>query len=178
MALAGCATHSLQHAHRARFPLCASPAPPPSNPPAHGPPPDPRAIMVDLATSMLGQPYRFGGAAPGGFDCSGLVVVCGERRGRSRAAHRARTAACGNAGRAQRSAGGRSGLHASRAQGTARRHRHRRRTLHSCALRRRPCAHRLARRAAVFERFLERAAHHRRAMSPRSDLSHHPLATI
>lgn len=30
--------------------------------------------MVDLATSMLGQPYRYGGAAPGGFDCSGLVM--------------------------------------------------------------------------------------------------------
>ena len=30
--------------------------------------------MVNLATSMIGQPYRFGGAAPGGFDCSGLVV--------------------------------------------------------------------------------------------------------
>ena len=29
--------------------------------------------MVDGALSMLGQPYRFGGAAPGGFDCSGLV---------------------------------------------------------------------------------------------------------
>jgi murein DD-endopeptidase len=29
--------------------------------------------MIDSATSMIGQPYRFGGAAPGGFDCSGLV---------------------------------------------------------------------------------------------------------
>jgi cell wall-associated NlpC family hydrolase len=37
-------------------------------------PPDPRILMVDFAKSMLGQPYRFGGAAPGGFDCSGLVV--------------------------------------------------------------------------------------------------------
>jgi cell wall-associated NlpC family hydrolase len=33
-----------------------------------------RGRMVDTAASMLGQPYRFGGAAPGGFDCSGLVV--------------------------------------------------------------------------------------------------------
>ncbi len=30
--------------------------------------------MIGTAESMLGQPYRFGGAAPGGFDCSGLVV--------------------------------------------------------------------------------------------------------
>jgi cell wall-associated NlpC family hydrolase len=30
--------------------------------------------MVARATAMLGQPYRFGGAAPGGFDCSGLVA--------------------------------------------------------------------------------------------------------
>jgi len=29
--------------------------------------------MVDNAMAMLGQPYRYGGAAPGGFDCSGLV---------------------------------------------------------------------------------------------------------
>jgi len=32
------------------------------------------ATMADLAQSMIGQPYRFGGAAPGGFDCSGLVA--------------------------------------------------------------------------------------------------------
>jgi cell wall-associated NlpC family hydrolase len=35
--------------------------------------PSPRMRMVDTAISMRGQPYRFGGAAPGGFDCSGLV---------------------------------------------------------------------------------------------------------
>jgi cell wall-associated NlpC family hydrolase len=35
---------------------------------------DPAAVMVSLAMSLIGQPYRFGGAAPGGFDCSGLVV--------------------------------------------------------------------------------------------------------
>jgi cell wall-associated NlpC family hydrolase len=29
--------------------------------------------MIDTAASMIGQPYRWGGAAPGGFDCSGLV---------------------------------------------------------------------------------------------------------
>jgi cell wall-associated NlpC family hydrolase len=29
---------------------------------------------VASAMAMVGQPYRWGGAAPGGFDCSGLVV--------------------------------------------------------------------------------------------------------
>lgn len=29
--------------------------------------------MTVTATSMIGQPYRYGGAKPGGFDCSGLV---------------------------------------------------------------------------------------------------------
>jgi cell wall-associated NlpC family hydrolase len=36
--------------------------------------PDTRALLVNSATSMLGQPYRFGGDSPGGFDCSGLVA--------------------------------------------------------------------------------------------------------
>jgi cell wall-associated NlpC family hydrolase len=30
---------------------------------------------------MLGQPYQFGGAAPGGFDCSGLVVYAASAAG-------------------------------------------------------------------------------------------------
>jgi cell wall-associated NlpC family hydrolase len=53
------------------------------------PPPDPRVAMVELAKSMLGQPYRWGGAAPGGFDCSGLVVYAAGRAGVSmpRTAH-------------------------------------------------------------------------------------------
>lgn len=29
--------------------------------------------VVDLATRMIGSPYRWGGATPEGFDCSGLV---------------------------------------------------------------------------------------------------------
>lgn len=37
--------------------------------------------MVAGAMSMLGQPYRFGGAAPGGFDCSGLVEYAAGRAG-------------------------------------------------------------------------------------------------
>ena len=43
-------------------------------PRAAAPQPERRTLLVDNAMSMLGQPYRFGGAAPGGFDCSGLVV--------------------------------------------------------------------------------------------------------
>ena len=46
-------------------------------------------LMVDSATSMIGQPYRYGGAAPGGFDCSGLVSYAAENAG----VHVPRTAA-------------------------------------------------------------------------------------
>jgi cell wall-associated NlpC family hydrolase len=38
-------------------------------------------MMVDKATAELGQPYRFGGAAPGGFDCSGLVAYAAAATG-------------------------------------------------------------------------------------------------
>ncbi len=40
-----------------------------------------RALMIDGAIAMLGQPYRFGGDAPGGFDCSGLVVYAADSAG-------------------------------------------------------------------------------------------------
>jgi cell wall-associated NlpC family hydrolase len=43
--------------------------------------PTPARAMIDSATSMIGQPYRFGGAAPGGFDCSGLVVYAAANAG-------------------------------------------------------------------------------------------------
>jgi cell wall-associated NlpC family hydrolase len=39
------------------------------------------ALMVANATAMLGQPYRYGGATPGGFDCSGLVSYAAGRAG-------------------------------------------------------------------------------------------------
>jgi cell wall-associated NlpC family hydrolase len=62
----GCAT-SRPSAHRAPSPAAASPGEPPASV-------DSQWLMIDSAVAMLGQPYRFGGAAPGGFDCSGLVV--------------------------------------------------------------------------------------------------------
>ena len=37
--------------------------------------------FVQSATAMLGQPYRFGGTEPGGFDCSGLVVYAAKSAG-------------------------------------------------------------------------------------------------
>ena len=70
LALAACATAP-------RTPLGPDgvlPAARSSAPPSSVPPRDSRTRIVDGARAMLGQPYRWGGAAPGGFDCSGLVV--------------------------------------------------------------------------------------------------------
>ena len=78
IALAACASTSLKHGKV------------PDSPGASGaqnsaavarPPPGPREIIVDRAKSMLGQPYRWGGDAPGGFDCSGLVVYAANGAG-------------------------------------------------------------------------------------------------
>jgi cell wall-associated NlpC family hydrolase len=43
--------------------------------------PSPSQIMIDTATSVIGQPYRFGGSSPGGFDCSGLVAYAAANAG-------------------------------------------------------------------------------------------------
>jgi len=73
--LAACASTSLKHGNN----------PPDSRGTSDArvthPPPDPRVIMVDRARSMIGQPYRWGGAEPGGFDCSGLVVYAANGAG-------------------------------------------------------------------------------------------------
>jgi cell wall-associated NlpC family hydrolase len=78
IALGACASTSIKHgnppdSHSASGAQDSSGAARPSA--------DPRVIMVDRAKSMLGQPYRWGGAAPGGFDCSGLVVYAANGAG-------------------------------------------------------------------------------------------------
>jgi cell wall-associated NlpC family hydrolase len=38
---------------------------------------------ADVALNMIGRPYRYGGASPAGFDCSGLVLYSYKRAGLS-----------------------------------------------------------------------------------------------
>ncbi|WP_044506561.1 NlpC/P60 family protein, partial [Mycobacterium simiae] len=40
-----------------------------------------RANVVQAALSQVGTPYSWGGAAPGGFDCSGLVMWAFQQAG-------------------------------------------------------------------------------------------------
>ena len=50
----------------------------PSQPPAK---PDGRPRVVAIALHYLGTPYRWGGASPSGFDCSGFVMYVYSRIG-------------------------------------------------------------------------------------------------
>jgi cell wall-associated NlpC family hydrolase len=49
-----------------------SPRPAPSRSPS---PPSPVAAVIGFARAQLGAPYRWGGAGPGVWDCSGLVMA-------------------------------------------------------------------------------------------------------
>ena len=85
--VAACATTSHDVASppmpiRSETPESPEPSPAPGTP-------DARSLMIAAATAMLGQPYRYGGAAPGGFDCSGLAVYAAGGAG----VHLPRTAA-------------------------------------------------------------------------------------
>ncbi len=57
-----------------------------ARPPIQEPAPRPEragraAVFVDRALAMRGQPYRYGGDRPGGFDCSGLVAYAARSAG-------------------------------------------------------------------------------------------------
>ncbi len=48
------------------------------------PDPTPNAAAIPIAVSLLGTPYRVGGASPAtGFDCSGFVMFVYARIGKS-----------------------------------------------------------------------------------------------
>jgi cell wall-associated NlpC family hydrolase len=57
-------------------PLLPGTVPSPTHfvPPPAPPPPTMAERAVRLARTQLGVPYVYGGASPGGFDCSGLVM--------------------------------------------------------------------------------------------------------
>jgi cell wall-associated NlpC family hydrolase len=80
LSLAGCASHRASEPAPA---AAASTGPSGSSVGAAAPssPVDAAARMVDTAKAMLGRPYRYGGAAPGGFDCSGLVSFAAQSAG-------------------------------------------------------------------------------------------------
>jgi cell wall-associated NlpC family hydrolase len=78
LGLAACAAHQPREPAAARAPAATGSLVRPlgAEADAHG-----TAAFVAAALAMVGQPYRWGGTEPGGFDCSGLIVYAARRAG-------------------------------------------------------------------------------------------------
>lgn len=63
--------------------LCACAAAPTERAAARSGTPTIGAQAATIAMQQVGQPYRYGGARPGGFDCSGLVHYSYGRAGKA-----------------------------------------------------------------------------------------------
>lgn len=81
--LGACATtsHVVSHPPATAPASGSATATAPGSPAILPPAVDQRTLLVDSAIAMLGQPYRFGGAYPGGFDCSGLIFYAAATAG-------------------------------------------------------------------------------------------------
>jgi cell wall-associated NlpC family hydrolase len=77
-----CASHATRTVEASGVPQIPSSSLP-SAPAAARPAPAPGggARLAQAALAMLGQPYRYGGTEPGGFDCSGLVTYAARNSG-------------------------------------------------------------------------------------------------
>lgn len=79
--VSACASHATRPTAPGGVPIPASHSPTAPTGAAPALAPSGGARLAQAALAMLGQPYRYGGAEPGGFDCSGLVTYAARNSG-------------------------------------------------------------------------------------------------